>query len=104
MAGPSRSRLGAVLAAIAFACLAGPAGAGAAGGKLSWSKCYGQLQCSTLQVPLDYAQPNGPTISLAGAPQPPTPPAPPGRAPVPQPPGPRGSGGGDTGFSGGAPC
>src|SRR3954469_13696752 len=33
--------------------------------KIAWSKCFGQLQCGTLQVPLDYDQPNGTTISLA---------------------------------------
>src|SRR5689334_11777519 len=33
--------------------------------KIGWSKCFGQFQCGTLQVPLDYDQPNGTTISLA---------------------------------------
>src|SRR3954453_6501788 len=33
--------------------------------KIAWSKCFGQFQCGTLQVPLDYDQPNGTTISLA---------------------------------------
>jgi pimeloyl-ACP methyl ester carboxylesterase len=43
-------------------------GASAAPGTISWSKCYAQLgpfQCGTVQVPLDYDNPNGPTISLA---------------------------------------
>jgi pimeloyl-ACP methyl ester carboxylesterase len=63
MAGAKWIRLAAVLAAIAAGCLAGPATAGA---KLSWGKCYGgPFQCTTVHVPLDYAQPNGPTISLA---------------------------------------
>jgi pimeloyl-ACP methyl ester carboxylesterase len=39
--------------------------AGAAPTKIAWSKCSGQFQCGTLQVPLDYDQPNGTTISLA---------------------------------------
>src|SRR4051812_11152948 len=33
--------------------------------KIAWSKCFGQFQCGTLQVPLAYGQPNGTTISLA---------------------------------------
>ena len=39
--------------------------AAAAPTKIAWSKCFGQFQCGTLQVPLDYNQPNGTTISLA---------------------------------------
>jgi pimeloyl-ACP methyl ester carboxylesterase len=34
------------------------------GGTLAWSKC-GALQCATLAVPLDYANPGGPTIGIA---------------------------------------
>jgi pimeloyl-ACP methyl ester carboxylesterase len=36
--------------------------------KVAWSNCYQQLgpfQCGTVQVPLDYANANGPTISIA---------------------------------------
>src|SRR3954451_7766916 len=33
--------------------------------KIAWSKCFGQFQCGTLQVPLAYGQPNGTTISLS---------------------------------------
>ena len=40
--------------------------ANAAPSKVAWSKCYGgPFQCGTVQVPLDYAAPNGPTISIA---------------------------------------
>jgi pimeloyl-ACP methyl ester carboxylesterase len=42
--------------------------AGASPTKVAWSKCYAQLgpfQCGTVQVPLDYDQPNGATISIA---------------------------------------
>jgi pimeloyl-ACP methyl ester carboxylesterase len=45
---------------------AGSASAGPA--KIAWSKCYaalGPFQCGTVQVPLDYGNPNGATISLA---------------------------------------
>ncbi len=34
---------------------------------LSWSACNGGLQCATLVVPLDYADPRGPTIPIAAA-------------------------------------
>jgi pimeloyl-ACP methyl ester carboxylesterase len=43
-------------------------GASAAPAKVAWSKCHsdlGPFQCGTVQVPLDYDQPNGATISLA---------------------------------------
>jgi pimeloyl-ACP methyl ester carboxylesterase len=36
--------------------------------RVGWSKCYAQMgpfQCGTVQVPLDYGQPNGATISIA---------------------------------------
>src|SRR3954464_13698785 len=36
--------------------------------KIPWSKCYaaiGPFECGTLQVPLDYGDPQGATISLA---------------------------------------
>ena len=34
---------------------------------MAWSPCNGDLQCGTLVVPLDYAHPDGPTISIAVA-------------------------------------
>jgi len=34
---------------------------------LSWAPCLGDLQCSTLVVPLDYADPGGPTLPIAVA-------------------------------------
>jgi pimeloyl-ACP methyl ester carboxylesterase len=34
---------------------------------ISWSPCDGDLQCGTLVVPLDYADPSGPTIPIAVA-------------------------------------
>ncbi|HEU4997714.1 MAG TPA: alpha/beta fold hydrolase, partial [Lapillicoccus sp.] len=33
--------------------------------RLRWSACHGGFQCSRLEVPLDYAQPDGRTIELA---------------------------------------
>jgi len=32
---------------------------------ISWQPCGGRLQCATLRVPLDYANPTGPTIELS---------------------------------------
>src|SRR4051794_38730240 len=58
--------LGAVATALVLAVGAGEAAAAPA--KVAWSKCfaeYGPFQCGTLQVPLDYDQPNGTRISLA---------------------------------------
>lgn len=34
---------------------------------IAWSPCNGDLQCGALVVPLDYAHPDGPTISIAVA-------------------------------------
>src|SRR5690348_8334335 len=34
-------------------------------GKIAWTACGGGFQCGTLQVPLDYSNPQGRTISLA---------------------------------------
>jgi pimeloyl-ACP methyl ester carboxylesterase len=34
---------------------------------MAWSPCNGDLQCGSLVVPLDYADPDGPTISIAVA-------------------------------------
>jgi pimeloyl-ACP methyl ester carboxylesterase len=64
-------KLGAALACAALMCVCGGAMAGkavASPAKIVWSKCYSQLgpfQCGTAQVPLDYDQPEGATISLA---------------------------------------
>jgi pimeloyl-ACP methyl ester carboxylesterase len=33
--------------------------------KLDWYDCYGQAQCATVQLPLDYDRPTGPTVELA---------------------------------------
>jgi pimeloyl-ACP methyl ester carboxylesterase len=58
---------GAVLAMLAVLAIAA-GNAAAAPQKISWSKCFsqfGDFQCGTLQVPLDYDQPNGTTISIA---------------------------------------
>src|SRR5689334_19218472 len=64
MAGLRRNRVGAAVVVVVVAWLA--LGAGSANAKLSWSKCFGgPFQCTTLQVPLDYARPNGRVISLA---------------------------------------
>ena len=62
-------------AAIALAVLCVGSGLAAQGSwaappaqKISWSKCYatmGPFECGTLQVPLDYGEPQGATISLA---------------------------------------
>jgi pimeloyl-ACP methyl ester carboxylesterase len=48
-------------AVTADATFAGPS-------KVAWSKCYaniGPFQCGTVQVPLDYDEPNGATLSIA---------------------------------------
>jgi pimeloyl-ACP methyl ester carboxylesterase len=50
------------------AFLSQPAAAAPSKAKISWSKCYAQMgpfECGTVQVPLDYDQPNGPAISIA---------------------------------------
>jgi pimeloyl-ACP methyl ester carboxylesterase len=75
--------LTAVLAGIVLSATAGvPALAAAAGSdhtsaaesrrvdavptpKLGWYKCYGYAECATVQLPLDYDQPHGPTIEIA---------------------------------------
>ena len=57
---------GAVLTALVIVLW--PGQATAAPTKIAWSKCFAQngpFQCGTLQVPLDYDQPQGTTISLA---------------------------------------
>ena len=62
-----RIRRGAAVVVVLFAAVAavGAATAEGSGTKIGWGKCFGQFQCGTLQVPLDYAKPNGTTISLA---------------------------------------
>jgi len=63
-------KLGVALMCAALVCVCGGAvagKAGASGSRIAWSSCYSQIgpfQCGNLQVPLDYDQPNGPTISL----------------------------------------
>ena len=65
------TQLRAILACVTFLCLCAGATAGgvsAGPGTIAWSKCYSQFgpfECGTVQVPLDYDQPNGTTISLA---------------------------------------
>lgn len=56
----------AALVGIAAGAIAGTASGGPA--KIQWSQCYtkmGPFECGTVQVPLDYGEPNGATISLA---------------------------------------
>jgi pimeloyl-ACP methyl ester carboxylesterase len=67
----SRLRRYTVLGAVAVAALtsataatAAPPPAAAAAG-LAWADCGGGMQCATVPVPLDYAHPDGPTISIA---------------------------------------
>src|SRR3954454_5575562 len=66
----SVKKLGAAVVCAALVCVCAGAVAGKATGAsatIGWSKCYakqGPFQCGTVQVPLDYDQPNGPTISL----------------------------------------
>jgi pimeloyl-ACP methyl ester carboxylesterase len=64
-----RPRAALVCAALVCVCAGVFAGGAAAGSAaIGWSKCYSQLgpfQCGTVQVPLDYDNPNGATISLA---------------------------------------
>ena len=57
-----------VLGAAPTAGGAAPAAGGATTTSLSWSPCYpreGRFQCAKMAVPLDYSQPDGPTIELA---------------------------------------
>src|SRR3954453_23772155 len=68
--------------------------------KIAWSKCFGQFQCGTLQVPLDYSKPNGTTISLAVVKLPATDPAHRIGSLLLNPGGPGGSGVDYTGFAG----
>ena len=65
------TKLRVLLASVALLCVCAGASAGGASagpGKIAWSKCFAQqgpFQCGTVQVPLDYDNPNGATISLA---------------------------------------
>ena len=66
MTGLRRMRRGAVVGVVIAWLAFGAAAAQAGTSKISWGKCYGgPFQCGTLQVPLDYAHPNGTAISLA---------------------------------------
>ena len=56
------------LLCIGFALFAGRGEAAPTKPTISWSKCHadlGPFQCGTVQVPLDYDLPQGPTISIA---------------------------------------
>ena len=54
------------LAALAVTCAAIAAGApAAAGATLDWQDCADGFQCTSFDVPRDYAVPEGPTIALA---------------------------------------
>jgi pimeloyl-ACP methyl ester carboxylesterase len=59
--------LGAVVAAVAVLLTATAATArpAIAAAELAWVDCGGGLQCATVPVPLDYARPAGPAISIA---------------------------------------
>src|SRR3954453_11560144 len=55
----------ALTAALCAWLLASAGAASAAQDKIAWAKCHGgPFECGTLQVPLDYDQPNGTTIGL----------------------------------------
>jgi pimeloyl-ACP methyl ester carboxylesterase len=43
----------------------GDTGTSASAGAIAWRSCSGGFQCGTLAVPLDYDQPDGPTLTLA---------------------------------------
>ena len=64
-------KLSAAIVCAALVCVcAGALGRSAAASPsaIAWSKCFSQIgpfQCGTMQVPLDYDNPNGATISLA---------------------------------------
>jgi pimeloyl-ACP methyl ester carboxylesterase len=64
----SKLRVLVVPAAALFACAGFTAAAFAGPSKVAWSKCYrefGPFECGTVQVPLDYGDPRGATISIA---------------------------------------
>jgi pimeloyl-ACP methyl ester carboxylesterase len=55
----------ALVAAFCAWLFASAGAAAAAQQKIAWAKCFGgPFQCGTLQVPLDYDQPNGATIGI----------------------------------------
>src|SRR6476646_8961676 len=61
-------RIATLLAVCATAIGLTAGASSAAPTKVGWTKCHsdlGPFQCGTVQVPLDYDQPNGATISLA---------------------------------------
>src|SRR6476646_8329721 len=61
-------RIATLLAVCATAIGVTAGASSAAPEKVGWTKCHsdlGPFQCGTVQVPLDYDQPNGATISLA---------------------------------------
>jgi pimeloyl-ACP methyl ester carboxylesterase len=64
-----RLRAAVLCVAVVGVCAAAVVGTAAGGPtKIQWSQCYtkeGPFQCGTVQVPLDYGDPNGATISLA---------------------------------------
>src|SRR3954447_15090709 len=99
-------KFGAAVVCAALVCVCAGAVAGKATGAsatIGWSKCYakqGPFQCGTVQVPLDYDQPNGPTISLGVIRLPATDQAHRIGSLFLNPGGPRGSGGVYTGFAG----
>lgn len=65
--GMRTTRVLAALAAASFAagCAAGPAAGEPAPPALNWSDCGTGLDCATLEVPVDHADPAGPTLPLA---------------------------------------
>src|SRR3954452_21987221 len=69
LAGTNGRLQGMAVSAVIDGALAAPGVADAAApSKVGWSKCHadlGPFECGTVPVPLDYAQPNGGTISIA---------------------------------------
>ncbi|MFC7617334.1 alpha/beta hydrolase [Actinokineospora soli] len=62
--GPLRAGAAAVAAVVVAGCAAAPAPPDRYYGQtLDWKAC-GDFQCATLTVPVDYAQPDGPTFAL----------------------------------------
>src|SRR3954471_8157493 len=92
----------AVSAVIAGALAAPGVADAAAPAEVGWSKCHadlGPFECGTVQVPLDYGQPNGGKISIALVRLPATDPARRIGSLFLKPGGPRGGGGGFPPFS-----
>ena len=65
----SRTRLRLLVAVLVLAAvLVAPRAALAARGgtpSIAWSPCNGQFECATVDVPLDYDRPRGPSVELA---------------------------------------